>query len=781
MILSAALITVVGMMISSLQETLIKGEINFRGYYHVLISDLNENELEKVSLNKDFTTLAVVEDLGYLSNNLNSYSTLYSMTEKSFSSLSKKILKGRFPKNSNEVVIDDTTNIFCKIEIGDKIKVSAGTLVNFSGEKVNDKYDKNLNLVDKKDYEFTVVGIIEGNNIYITTGVNSNKKDIYLTLKNVFNFKEDIAELLGKSSYDEEKSKYYDNYSINKELLGYETFNISDVGYLSTFSRIAGVIIFIILIISIFSIRNSFAISVTEKTRMYGMLASVGASKKQIKKMVLFEGFLIGVFGIILGIIIGTFISYLLVYIVNMLSQNNFFVASAIGHGNQDITIYFKFSIIPVIIAALVSIIMIYLSVIKCARKASKTSPLQNIRNAEKFKSKKIKLKVPRYINKIFKIGGVISYKNLKRSKKKYRVTIISLTTCVFVFIVVSSLIEYGNKFISEKYVNINYDIMASDITRDRKYFSNEESVNKIRSEAKSYVSYYPVNVNYLGRALLIYDDEYFKFYASQNGINYGDVKDKAIIYNLKKEKDENGKVKYSKFENINVEDKIIFKDTKNNNNLEYIIGGVAEIKPLGYEMAEPLAMQVIVNEKYFSIEHNVVHIYFSSENPLLLEARLREKYEDLTISNISKEASSMKSMLLIATIFIYGFIIVLMLIGVTSVFNTITSNMILRKREFAMLKSIGMTKKEFKNMIYLESFFYSFKSLLVGIILGVVGSYGIYKIFAKSFDYGYIFPLKAVIICTLFVCIIVFIIMRYSMKKINKQNIIETIRNENI
>ena len=781
MLLSAALITVVGMMISSLQETLIQGEINFRGYYHVLISDLNQNELEKVRLNKDFTTLAIVQDLGYLSNNLNSYSKLYSMTEESFSSLNKKILKGRFPKNSNEVVIDTTANIFSKIEVGDKIKVSAGTLVNFSGEKVNNTFEKNINLVDKKAYEFTVVGIIDGHDIYITTGVNSDKNDIYITLKNVSNFKEDITELLGQSYYGEEKSKYYDNYSINKWLLGYETFDISGVDSLSTFSRIAGVIIFIILVISIFSIRNSFAISVTEKTRMYGMLASVGASKKQIKKMVLFEGFIIGVIGIILGIVIGTFISYLLVYIVNMLSQNNFLVASAVGYRSQDVTIYYKFSIIPVIIATVVSIIMIYLSVIKCARKASKTSPLQNIRNAEKFKSKKIKLKVPRYINKIFKIGGVISYKNLKRSKKKYRVTIISLTTCVFVFIIASSLIEYGNKFISEKYVNINYDIMASDITRDRKYFSNEESVNKIRSEAKSYVSYYPVNVNYLGRALLIYDDEYFKFYARQNGINYDDVKDKAIVYNTKKEKDENGKVKYRKFENINVGEKIILEDKINGNNLKYTVGGVAEIKPIGYEMAEPLALQVIVNEKYFNIEHNVAHIYFSNENPLLLEARLRENYEDLSISNISKEASSMKSMLLIATIFVYGFIIVLTLIGVTSVFNTITSNMVLRKREFAMLKSIGMTKKEFKNMIYLESFFYSFKSLLVGVILGGLGSYGVYKIFARNWDYGYIFPLKAVIICTLFVCIIVFIIMRYSMEKINKQNIIETIRNENI
>lgn len=56
---------------------------------------------------------------------------------------------------------------------------------------------------------------------------------------------------------------------------------------------ICAVLIFVIMFTSIFCIRNSFAISITEKMRMYGMLASVGATKKQIKKSVIYEAMLL--------------------------------------------------------------------------------------------------------------------------------------------------------------------------------------------------------------------------------------------------------------------------------------------------------------------------------------------------------------------------------------------------------------------------------------------------------------------------------------------------------
>ena len=141
--------------------------------------------------------------------------------------------------------------------------------------------------------------------------------------------------------------------------------------------------------------------------------------------------------------------------------------------------------------------------------------------------------------------------------------------------------------------------------------------------------------------------------------------------------------------------------------------------------------------------------------------------------------------MVLLVSIFLYGFIGVITLIGITNIFNTITTNMMLRQREFAILRSTGMTNKEFKNMIRLESLFYGVKSLFFGLIFGIGLSYLMYYIMkqndisnlVKSFE----IPLTSIVISTVFVFLIINLIMRYSLAKINKQNIIETIRNENI
>ena len=150
-------------------------------------------------------------------------------------------------------------------------------------------------------------------------------------------------------------------------------------------------------------------------------------------------------------------------------------------------------------------------------------------------------------------------------------------------------------------------------------------------------------------------------------------------------------------------------------------------------------------------------------------------------INNINEAVKEQNAVILVISIFLYGFITVITLIGITNIFNTITTNMNLRKKEFAMLKSIGMTKKEFNRMIRLESIFYGVKSLVIGIPIGILLSYGIYNIFKDNMEMEYVLPIKAIVMAIVFVAIVIGIIMKYSMNKINKQNIIETIRNDNI
>lgn len=180
--------------------------------------------------------------------------------------------------------------------------------------------------------------------------------------------------------------------------------------------------------------------------------------------------------------------------------------------------------------------------------------------------------------------------------------------------------------------------------------------------------------------------------------------------------------------------------------------------------------------------------MYINTKNPSELEANLIDQDQEdevvkgkLNVTNINKMVDQENRIILVISIFLYGFITVITLIGVTNIFNTITTNMILRSKEFAMLKSIGMTNKEFNRMIRLESIMYGTKSLMIGIPIGLVLSYAIYKSFAIKTNYGLMIPWWPIIISIIFVFIIVGITMKYSLNKINKQNIVETIRNDNI
>ena len=153
-------------------------------------------------------------------------------------------------------------------------------------------------------------------------------------------------------------------------------------------------------------------------------------------------------------------------------------------------------------------------------------------------------------------------------------------------------------------------------------------------------------------------------------------------------------------------------------------------------------------------------------------------------VENIDAYVKMMNAIVLLIEIFVYGFIAVITLIGVTNIFNTVSTNMKLRQKEFAMLRSVGMTGKEFDRMIILESIFCSFKALLIGIPFGLLTGWLIYFLIEKMSYTGhsiYIFPLTAVILSITVVVMIVGSIMFYSVSKLKKQNIIETIRNENV
>ena len=838
-ILSVALICAVAGMATSLRQSLIQTASSNTGYWHLKLSNINKEDIEKLKNNRDIKDLNIINDVGYAklaksANENRPYIHLYSLDEKSFNNMELELVEGTYPQNNNEIaisksIIDDAQ---VDLKIGDTITFNIGD--RYIGDRMlssgyefepaelmNEPENVDLILsempedstketdVERKEEikvnftkEFTIVGIMSENEqpikpisfMYdagyacVTNGLDEGETNAYIAFKNPLDSETSIDEILRINLNSGEISEY--SYSINYELLKWESFN-TNLGDSSLNMMIAVVIIVIAIIIltSVYCIKNTFSISLTEKIKMYGMLSSIGATKKQIKKSVIQEGMILSLIGIPVGILVGILLVYILVIAVR----------GALS-GILDIVV-FKITLLPILISIILGIVTVYLSCLSAARKAKKITPLEAIKSSNDIKIKSKKIKSPKIIKKIFGVGGVIAYKNLKRSKKKYRTTVISIAMSVFVFIASSTLINYAFEAMGGYYKDYDYNIKFSSTSSDGqelKQILNDENFS-------NYTLLYKTNsilkitdmskLSEFGKTVFIENDLYknneipieiyglnsedFKEYLEKLGVDYDKNKDKAVLldyYSLYKDGKtiKNRLLTYSPNDSIsgNVEDK----------EFNVSISKITETVPDGLEGTYFYSAVIVLNVDEYGNNFNFVPnmLTTNSEEPDDL-AKRSQKYDNMYVTNIASEVRFYDSVRLVVYIFAYGFIGIITLIGVTNIFNTLTSNIDLRQREFAMLKSIGMTKKEFNKMINLETLFYSLKALIFGIVLGLIASFAIYKAFAQSLDYGFKIPMQAMLISILFVFVIVFIIMKFAIGKINKQNIIDTIRKENI
>lgn len=822
-ILSVALICAVSNMVSSFRETLIQNAINESGYWHIRLYNVSNDKLKRLKLNKDIDNIYTISEDGYakldtIKNEYKPYLKFYGMNKEAFNNLKFKLIKGRFPKDDNEIIISEHLNKNGKanLKIDDEITVNVGDRVTLEDDYVlNDSnpFDKGNEIIKNPNTKkYRVVGIIKRPDVSfeptsapayttITTSTNEDNFSVFISLKNPRD-KNSFVELLGARNYDEVVNMGINNprydYTLNNELLRWEALKFSD----STFSMllsIAEVVIFIIIFTSVFCIRNSFAISTTEKMRMYGMLSSVGATKKQIKKSVLTEGFILGLIAIPIGIMCGIIAVFVLLKIVNLFLGDFLF--------NNIDGMVFKVSFVAIIISIILGFVTIYFSAISSAKKASKVSPIDNLRNTNDIKISSKKLKTPKLIKNVFKTGGVLAYKNLKRSKKKYRTTVVSLTVSIFVFISMFTFINEGFKQSGNYYQNYDYNYRIT--------FNNNSSmdeINEIRnldSVNASYLVYYakpsiliddiskinpkePLECEYdkndkcikkyARLNIILLDDSTFKSYVKKIKGNYDYLKDKGILTDMYRFYDNKSKKEYEDRIYTYKSGDTIDSKLLNDDNMSIDIGLVSNIMPYGFENVYSNGGYIVLNNKYFNnIDYYGADLMIDSLDTEQLTNNILNIDSELNYYDMDEEAKAEKSIVIVISIFLYGFIGVITLIGVTNIFNTITSNMELRQKEFAMLKSVGMTKKEFNHMINLETLFYSSKSLIYGSILGIIGSYFVHRAFAGKIDTQFVLPYKAILICILFVFIVVYMIMKYSMNKINKQNMIETIRKENI
>lgn len=832
-ILATSLLTAVITMVVSFRATMIEYEKEDAGNYHYVFEDVPYEDLKYFKNNTNIEDIYCTEDIGYtyLEGNNNDYKPylhLLAFNEKALINSSVKLVEGRMPQNENEIVISEHIKDIAEVEynIGDTLSLDVSKRTDLSGEYELDQSNAYVEGEEKLESmytkEYKVVGIIERPNYdienpaspgyTIVTYLNDNNAtqnlNIYVLLseyglKNQEEFvsqitgidKNILTKLENNEQLDEKELEEYNNikysYSKNEGLLRYENFEVSD-STMSTVLSLAVVVIVIIIVTSIFCIRNSFAISITEKMRQYGMLASVGATPKQIKKNVLYEAMILALIAIPIGILCGLFADFILLKVIGTL------LADALN----NLKFIFSISWLSLVFVILLAIITIYLSAISSARRASKISPIEAIRGNNDIKINPKKIRSSKIVEKLFGIGGKIADKNLKRNKKKYRTTVISIVVSVSIFIAMSSFIDYAMNASSVYYNNTSYNLYVRDGVEDSykeiAKFSGVEEYSIVRL-SNFYVDTNTIKGNEDFRtgdessqipiSIIALGDEEYRRYVKELGLNYNDAKDKAILIDdyTQYVVDEENKGKYimkrvytyEKGDTIlgSFEDEGV-KDTY----LE--IAAVGTTRPMGLENITSSYGYLVISDDFYNRNVKDTYaqeLYIKCDDSNKLEGQIRQEYDDLIVYNLDEQMQQEQSVYLVIQIFLYGFITVISLIGITNIFNTITTNMNLRSREFAMLKSIGMTNKEFNKMIRLESILYGLKSLLMGIPIGIILSYLVYKAVSGGIEMEFILPINSIIISIVVVMLLIIFIMRYSLSKINKQNIIETIRKDNI
>ncbi|WP_370768097.1 ABC transporter permease [Ruminococcus sp.] len=868
--LSCALIMVVAGMAASAQQTMVNLQINMTGNYDLFVKGANKKIIDNAQANRNVKDIYIKQNLGcaYLPQakfDTKPYINVVAFNEKSFTDCFNVTLKeGRLPQNGNELVLSQSVieNSKADYKIGDTVALDLGKRVYASGDEIpldDTDYFNDTNgtekLVDTHKKTYTVVGVFNKvsssyfaadsisasssaftlaeenadiNDLFISF-TSDGEKDYITTSGEILNLTGDDFESLKNNFEVYLENGDFDEADINKDLLRYKGFALSDE-YMRMLFSLAVIIIVIIAISSIFVIRNSFAISITEKTKLYGMLASIGATSKQIRHNVLFEGFVLGIIGIPAGILLGVGVIALLVVILNALLENML----------NGISFVYAVPWWVAVISAVMSAVIILFSTLSSAFRASKIAPITAIRGNNDIKINKNKrksYKAPKFIKKLFGVGGEIAYKNLKRSKKKYRTTVISIIITVAMFISISTFIEYGLKIAGDHFKDMPYNITVH--ANDKLSYEEYENIYKriiadtdINSSIKAcgndygnivgLTDYYTEDAKAAelpgGDLAYVFgvDNKSFKEYVTALGYNYDDVKDKALITNdfkyynsdniLIKGKEfdlpmntvvklyPNGTPSYTEddIKEIQKTDPDFVYNPDDYKSVDLVIYDTINKEVPGSIVSSIMSTQiegsVLVSEDYFKKlfgednDYTTRVIVIDSADPVnTVEYINNLDIENLDVFNINEQKEQMNTIVLIIAIFAYGFIIVISLIGITNVFNTINTNMRLRSKEFAMLKSIGMTKKEFNRMIRLESLFYGLKSLLIGVPLGLLGGYAIFKATGNTIMLEYSFPTMAVLISIVFVFFVVWLIMKISISKVNKQNIIETIRNDNI
>lgn len=843
-ILSTSLICGIGNIFESFMDYQIRETINRKGAFHATFHDIKKEDVDKITKSSGISKSSISDNLGYskLSNEKKNLVQVKAFDKEGFEGYQIKLKEGRFPTNSNEIVLSERAMPLIDKKVGDSINLNIGKRVDKNQKEIEIPIvHDNETIVDGKSKNFKIVGVMNKLDDDLDNDVVSGIT--YLDIKEktkgdkvnvaicanepseIYEIAPAISKNLGLKVasnddsddmiYNNDNGVAYENLSFNEHLL-----RLKGASAYANINRSINAAMFVVttlvVVCTVATIYNAFSISINDRKKQFGILNSIGATKSQIMKIVFIEAIVVSVIGIPLGLITGTFAIDLIFKLIKYM-----FSSSVIAQLNLRVV----YNPYVIILSALIVLLTILVSAILPALNAAKTPPLEAIKNSSSLKLGKVK--DSKLVRLLFKTEGVLAYKNLRRNKKKFRITLFSLIISVVIFISFSGFVELFIKANEASVGQVNYDVRLwkGGILEGDKIIDDLNKVNGIKkiSVRNDYGVAFDVkesNINKDYKDLIdktfsksekngetVYDFNYeqntFKFTDDKDIDNLKlingsfdketAIKENGIILRNKSSYSEPGKKYDVSLTNYKVGDTInaykFSRDENGNQKNEPIklkvLATTDDLLP-GNKMSTYMGIDFITYNEVGSklgYDINSGNIYINSDKSKDTRDALKkigEKY-GYNVHDEVDNALEMEQSIIAIKIFVYGFVLVISLVSITNIVNTISTNINLRKREFAIIKSIGVTPQGFNKMIYLESLLYGVLALVYGVPIGLLIDVIMNKIMGNVVQLGMILPWNAVLVSIVGVFVITFIASYIPMRKINKENIIENIRQESI
>lgn len=835
--LASLMITGVATFGVSLMDYMADGARQNYGDWYAAFLDADVSFEQEQTQDEEVESTVSFENIGYAEleggqNPNKPYLFIAGFGQDAFDVLPTTLISGRFPENSREVIVSAKVAVDSGVsyELGDTITLSVGSRMKGEQElsQASPYVSGEETFVPHGEKTYTVVGICrtpvfetdEAPGYVLITrsdmAESPHSRSLFVTLKaphKVYSYVDRVKE----------GHAYILNYDVLR-IMGISD-RPSDKVFMGFLYSFGGIVVAIIMIGSIFLIYNSFSISLNERIREIGVLASVGATAKQLRNSVLFEGLCIGGVGIPIGILAGLGGINLILSVVS----SNFGAILYTG-----VTLDMEVSALAIGGAAAVSMITILISVWLPARKAVNMPVMECIRQTNEIQVKADAMEVSKRQQRMYGLEGILALKNFKRNRKRYRSIVLSLILSIVLFVVtnavINSLQQTSGTFKTVSDYDVGFgtrDIEDADLIRLFEQLKNVEGVQVGSYRAAiPYICAVPSDTlsdaywNAAGTGpseesvelsmqVQFFDDGYYQKMVQELGLpaeEYSGESKKVIA--VAKMNDDSPDVEGAEdladmFKETSMAVSIAPKLTGGSEtgqaqevNMTTMEITPPDIPPMNdsykqeelpyyFEILAPWSMKESLAPSALAVDVRVKGLCFESDNPSVTTEEIRKiiQKEGLSSSyalfNSTEAFETFRNYMFIANVFAYVFIALISLIAVANVFNTISTNIRLRKRELAMLRSVGMSDRNFNKMMRIECVFYGMKALIIGIPLSLVISVLSVKVMVTDDVTGSMLPWPSVGISILSVFLVIFVTMMYAVSKIKKENIIDALRDE--